>query len=124
MDCQPPLVSKNYFYQCPDLSSMPNLERLSSLRNPSLDSCNTLEVLPIAGRCSSLEMRWISECVTLNKIRDRLSTATYLEELAINSCPNLTLIANLEVFSHLQKIISSFMHQIGDISTWSTIVMS
>ncbi|KAK8608582.1 hypothetical protein V6N13_024002 [Hibiscus sabdariffa] len=59
---------------------------------------------PTQGRCSSLEMLWISECVALSKIGDRLSTATYLEELAINSCPNLTSIANLEVFSHLQRL--------------------
>ncbi|KAE8718451.1 hypothetical protein F3Y22_tig00110013pilonHSYRG00244 [Hibiscus syriacus] len=91
-------------YQCPDLSSIPNLEGFSSLRNLTVDCCNTLEVLPIEGRCSSLEKHWIIECVALSKIGAGLSTASCLEELEINSCPYLTSIPYMEGFSYLERL--------------------
>ncbi|KAK8525089.1 hypothetical protein V6N12_029934 [Hibiscus sabdariffa] len=78
-----------FLYQCPDLSSIPDMEGFSSLRNVSVDSCNKLEVLSVAGRCSSLEKLWISECRTLSKIGDGLFTATCLEELTISDLPHL-----------------------------------
>ncbi|GMI93928.1 hypothetical protein HRI_003062100 [Hibiscus trionum] len=78
-----------FLYQCPDLSSIPVLEGFSSLRYLSVESCSTLEVLPIAGRCSSLEKFWISECKTLSMIGDGLSTAACLDELTIFDLPHL-----------------------------------
>ncbi|MBA0875953.1 hypothetical protein Goshw_013926, partial [Gossypium schwendimanii] len=61
---------------CPNLSSIPNLEGFSSLQNLSVDGCDKLEVLPITGGCSSLEKLCISHCEKLSKIGDGLSTST------------------------------------------------
>ncbi|TYH81361.1 hypothetical protein ES332_D03G195100v1 [Gossypium tomentosum] len=89
---------------CPNLSWIPNLERFSSLQILSIDSCNELEVLPITGRCSSLEKLSIFNCEKLRKIGDKLSTFICLKELGLKNCPNLSWIPNLEGFSSLQDL--------------------
>ncbi|XP_052882059.1 putative disease resistance protein RGA3 isoform X1 [Gossypium arboreum] len=89
---------------CPNLSSIPNLEGFSSLQFLSVESCNKLEVLPITGGCSSLEGLRISSCEKLSKIGDGLSTSTCLKELELEDCPNLSSIPNLEGFSSLQYL--------------------
>ncbi|TYH23520.1 hypothetical protein ES288_A03G019900v1 [Gossypium darwinii] len=87
---------------CPNLSSIPNLEGFSSLQDLSVLRCNKLEVLPITGGCSSLVMLLISSCKKLSKIGDGLSTSTCLKELDLKDCSNLSSIPNLEGFSSLQ----------------------
>ncbi|MBA0762122.1 hypothetical protein Gotri_024668, partial [Gossypium trilobum] len=89
---------------CPNLSSIPNLEGFSSLQNLSIKWCNELEVLPITGGCSFLENLSISSCEKLSKIGDGLSTSTCLKELCLKNCPNLSSIPNLEGFSSLQNL--------------------
>ncbi|KHF99194.1 Putative disease resistance RGA3 [Gossypium arboreum] len=81
-----------------------DLEGFSSLQNLSIDSCNELEVLPITGRCSSLEKLRISSCKNMTKIGDGLSTSTYLKELDLYLCSNLSWIPDLEGFSSLQNL--------------------
>ncbi|XP_052875030.1 uncharacterized protein LOC108455676 [Gossypium arboreum] len=93
-----------YLYLCSNLSLIPDLEGFSSLQNLSIDSCNELEVLPITGRCSSLEKLRISSCKNMTKIGDGLSTSTYLKELDLYLCSNLSLIPDLEGFSSLQNL--------------------
>ncbi|XP_016704749.2 uncharacterized protein [Gossypium hirsutum] len=89
---------------CPDLSSIPNLEGFSSLQYLSVRWCKKLEVLPITGGCSSLEKLRICDCEKLSKIGDGLSTSTYLKELDLDDCPDLSSIPNLEGFSSLQDL--------------------
>nr|KJB20835.1 hypothetical protein B456_003G167600 [Gossypium raimondii]KJB20836.1 hypothetical protein B456_003G167600 [Gossypium raimondii] len=89
---------------CPDLSSIPNLEGFSSLQYLSVKWCNKLEVLPITGGCSSLEKLCIVGCEKLSKIGDGLSTSTCLKELRLYCCPDLSSIPNLEGFSSLQNL--------------------
>ncbi|KAL1109567.1 hypothetical protein V6Z11_D03G186100 [Gossypium hirsutum] len=89
---------------CPDLSSIPNLEGFSSLQYLSVRRCNKLEVLPITGGCSSLEKLCILGCEKLSKIGDGLSTTTCLKELDLDNCPDLSSIPNLEGFSSLQYL--------------------
>ncbi|TYH00790.1 hypothetical protein ES288_A09G006300v1 [Gossypium darwinii] len=91
-------------YNCPNLSSIPNLEGFSSLQSLSINRCNELEVLPITGRCSSIEKLRISSCKNLSKIGDGLSTSTCLKELYLYLCSNLSLIPDLEGFSSLQNL--------------------
>ncbi|TYH81367.1 hypothetical protein ES332_D03G195700v1 [Gossypium tomentosum] len=89
---------------CPDLSSIPNLEGFSSLQYLSVRRCKKLKVLPITGGCSSLEKLRICDCEKLSKIGDGLSTSTCLKELKLNICPDLSSIPNLEGFSSLQDL--------------------
>ncbi|KAK5802127.1 hypothetical protein PVK06_029710 [Gossypium arboreum] len=91
-------------YNCPNLSSIPNLEGFSSLQSLSINRCNELEVLPITGRCSSIEKLRISSCKNISKIGDGLSTSTCLKELYLYLCSNLSLIPDLEGFSSLQNL--------------------
>ncbi|KAG4128150.1 hypothetical protein ERO13_D09G004150v2 [Gossypium hirsutum] len=129
-------------YNCPNLSSIPNLEGIFSLQSLSINRCNELEVLPITGRCSSieklrissylegfsslqnlsinsynelevlpitrrcssLEKLKISSCKNISKIGDRLSTSTYLKELDLYLCSNLSRIPDFEGFSSLQNL--------------------
>ncbi|MBA0766609.1 hypothetical protein Gotri_015637 [Gossypium trilobum] len=71
-------------YNCPNLSSIPNLEGFFSLQSLLINRCNELEVLPITGRCSSIEKLRISSCKNISKIGDGLSTSTCLKELYIS----------------------------------------
>ncbi|KAG4206477.1 hypothetical protein ERO13_A03G010901v2 [Gossypium hirsutum] len=89
---------------CPNLSSIPNLKRFSSLQNLSIERCKKLEVLPITGECSSLEELSIIVCEKLSKIGDGLSTSTCLKKLRLCNCPNLILIPELKGFSSLQNL--------------------
>ncbi|KAB2039025.1 hypothetical protein ES319_D03G184800v1 [Gossypium barbadense] len=89
---------------CPDLSSIPNLEGFSSLQDLSVWRCLKLEVLPITGGCSSLEELSIYSCEKLSKIGDGLSTSTCLKKLNLADCPDLSSIPNLEGFSSLQYL--------------------
>ncbi|TYH52107.1 hypothetical protein ES332_D09G005500v1 [Gossypium tomentosum] len=129
-------------YNCPNLSSIPNLEGIFSLQSLSINRCNELEVLPITGRCSSieklrissylegfsslqnlsinsynelevlpitrrcssLEKLKISSCKNISKIGGRLSTSTYLKELDLYLCSNLSRIPDFEGFSSLQNL--------------------
>ncbi|KAG4209850.1 hypothetical protein ERO13_A02G008050v2 [Gossypium hirsutum] len=81
---------------CANLSSIPNLEGFSSLRVLDISDCHELETVPIRGRCLSLEKLHISSCQNIIKIEDWLSTATCLEELKLNNCPNLRRCVSLE----------------------------
>ncbi|TYI38187.1 hypothetical protein ES332_A02G008200v1 [Gossypium tomentosum] len=87
---------------CANLSSIPDLEGFSSLRVLDISDCHELETVPIRGRCLSLEKLHISSCQNIIKIEDWLSTATCLEELKLNNCPNLSSILDLEGFSSLR----------------------
>ncbi|KAK5834843.1 putative disease resistance protein RGA1 [Gossypium arboreum] len=91
-------------YGCPNLSSIPELKGFSSLQNLSIETCNELEVLPITGRCSSLEKVNISSCKKLSKIGDGLSTSTYLKYLHLYDCPNLKPIPSLDGLSSLTEL--------------------
>ncbi|TYG52158.1 hypothetical protein ES288_D09G005700v1 [Gossypium darwinii] len=81
-----------------------DLEGFSSLQNLSINSYNELEVLPITRRCSSLEKLRISSCKNISKIGGRLSTSTYLKELDLYLCSNLSRIPDFEGFSFLQNL--------------------
>ncbi|TYJ44799.1 hypothetical protein E1A91_A02G008900v1 [Gossypium mustelinum] len=87
---------------CANLSSIPDLEGFSSLRVLDISDCHELKTVPIRGRCLSLEKLQISSCQNIIKIEDWLSTATCLEELKLNNCPNLSSILDLEGFSSLR----------------------
>ncbi|KAK8364827.1 hypothetical protein V6Z12_A02G008700 [Gossypium hirsutum] len=87
---------------CPNLSSIPDLEGFSSLRILDISICEDLEIVPIGGQCSSLKKLHISSCPKLSKIGDGLSTSIYLEELKLSDCPNLSSIPDLEGFSSLR----------------------
>ncbi|KAH1038126.1 hypothetical protein J1N35_039869 [Gossypium stocksii] len=87
-----------------NISSIPDLKGFSSLQNLSIEWCAELEVIPITGECSSLEKLSISYCSKLSKIGDGLSTSTCLKELDLYTCPNLSLIPDLEGFSSLQNL--------------------
>ncbi|KAK8548263.1 hypothetical protein V6N12_061180 [Hibiscus sabdariffa] len=86
---------------CPNLSSIPDLEALSSLRTLGIYGCNKLEFVPIGGRCFSLEKLQISRCEKLSKIGDGPFTSTCLKELKLSGCPNLISIPDLEGLSCL-----------------------
>ncbi|TYJ38235.1 hypothetical protein E1A91_A05G430000v1, partial [Gossypium mustelinum] len=87
-----------------NISSIPDLKVFSSLQNLSIQSCNELEVIPITGKCSSLESLGILFCKKLSKIGDGLSTSTSLKILDLRYCLNLSLIPKLEGFSSLQYL--------------------
>ncbi|KAG4156619.1 hypothetical protein ERO13_D02G008001v2 [Gossypium hirsutum] len=87
---------------CAKLSSIPDLEGFSVLRNLDISECSKLEIVPIRGRCSSLQKFHISSCQNLSKIGDGLSTSTYLKELKLSDCPNLCSILDLEGFPSLK----------------------
>ncbi|MBA0670404.1 hypothetical protein Goklo_029571, partial [Gossypium klotzschianum] len=87
---------------CPNLSSIPDLEGFSSLRILDISICENLEIVPMGGQCSSLEKLHISSCRKLSNIGDGLSTSIYLEELKLTDCPNLSSIPDLEGFSSLR----------------------
>ncbi|KAK8703506.1 hypothetical protein V6N13_047163 [Hibiscus sabdariffa] len=83
---------------CPNLSSIPVLVGFSSLRNLDIYGCHKLEIVPISGKCSSLEKLKISFCMKLNKIGDGLSTSTCLKEVKLFACPNLSSIPDFPLF--------------------------
>ncbi|PPR85085.1 hypothetical protein GOBAR_AA35606 [Gossypium barbadense] len=87
-----------------NINSIPDLKVFSSLQNLSIQSCNELEVIPITGKCSSLESLGILFCKKLSKIGDGLSTSTSLKILDLRYCLNLSLIPKLEGFSSLQYL--------------------
>ncbi|XVF29589.1 hypothetical protein REPUB_Repub15cG0135000 [Reevesia pubescens] len=101
-------LQKLWLENCPDLSSIPDLEGFSSLRSLYVYSCGKLESVPLIGRCSSLEKLDISRCEKLSKIGDGLSTSTCLQELSLDNCPNLSSIPDLEGFSSLRSLDVSF----------------
>ncbi|KAK8571479.1 hypothetical protein V6N12_027567 [Hibiscus sabdariffa] len=86
---------------CPNLSSIPDLELLSSLRTLGIYGCNKLEFVPIGGRCFSLEKLQVSRCEKLSKIGDGPFTSTCLKEIKLSGCPNLISIPDLEGLSSL-----------------------
>ncbi|KAK8357802.1 hypothetical protein V6Z12_A05G441400, partial [Gossypium hirsutum] len=88
-------------YDCPNLKPIPSLDGLPSLTELKLDN---LEVIPITGKCSSLESLGILFCKKLSKIGDGLSTSTSLKILDLRYCLNLSLIPKLEGFSSLQYL--------------------
>ncbi|KAB2039437.1 hypothetical protein ES319_D02G009300v1 [Gossypium barbadense] len=92
---------------CANLSSIPDLEGFSFLRNLDISECSKLEIVPGRGRCLSLQKLHISSCQNLSKIGDWLSTSTYLEELKLSDCPNLSSIPDLGVFSFLRNLYIS-----------------
>ncbi|PPS07280.1 hypothetical protein GOBAR_AA13354 [Gossypium barbadense] len=100
-------------FDCPNLSSIPNLEGLSSLQNLSIYRCKDLGVLPIIGGCSSLEKLRISGCEKLSKIGYGLSTSTCLKEFGLSDCPNVSSIPNLEGFSSLQYLSIESCKKLG-----------
>ncbi|TYI91666.1 hypothetical protein E1A91_D02G009200v1 [Gossypium mustelinum] len=89
---------------CANLSSIPDLDGFSFLRNLDISECSKLEIVPIKGRCSSLQKLDISSCQNLSKIGDGLSTSTYLEELKLRKCPNLSSIPVMDGFSVLRNL--------------------
>ncbi|XP_052882056.1 putative disease resistance protein RGA3 [Gossypium arboreum] len=97
---------------CANLSSIPDLEGFSSLRVLDISDCHELETVPIRGRCLSLEKLHISSCQNIIKIEDWLPTATCLEELKLNNCPNLSSILDLEGFSSLRILDIADCHEL------------
>ncbi|XP_052484268.1 putative disease resistance protein RGA3 [Gossypium raimondii] len=100
---------------CANLSSIPDLEEISSLRILDISGCHELEIVPIRGRCSSLEKLHVSSCPKLSKIGDGLSTSTSLEELKLNDCANLNSIPDLIGFSSLRILNISDCHELETI---------
>ncbi|KAB2039442.1 hypothetical protein ES319_D02G009600v1 [Gossypium barbadense] len=97
---------------CANLSSIPDLEEISSLRILDISGCHELEIVPIRGRCSSLEKLHVSSCPKLSKIGDGLSTSTSLEELKLNDCANLNSIPGI---SSLRILDISNCHELKTI---------
>ncbi|KAG8501330.1 hypothetical protein CXB51_003512 [Gossypium anomalum] len=89
---------------CFNLSLIPKLEGFSCLQNLSIQNCDELEVLPMTGRCSSLEKVNISSCKKLSKIGDGLSTSSYLNDLDLYGCPKLRPIPSLDGLSSLTEL--------------------
>ncbi|XP_052484272.1 putative disease resistance protein RGA3 [Gossypium raimondii] len=100
---------------CANLSSIPDLEELSSLRIFDISDCHELETISIRGRCPSLKKLHISSCPKLSKIGDWLSTSTSLEELKLGGCANLTSIPDLVGFSSLRILDISECHKLETI---------
>ncbi|TYH81797.1 hypothetical protein ES332_D02G010500v1 [Gossypium tomentosum] len=97
---------------CANLSSIPDLEELSSLRIFDISDCHELETISIRGRCPSLKKLHISSCPKLSNIGDWLSTSTSLEELKLGGCANLTSIPNLVGFFSLRILDVSDCHEL------------
>ncbi|TYH81791.1 hypothetical protein ES332_D02G010000v1 [Gossypium tomentosum] len=100
---------------CANLSSIPDLEEISSLRILDISGCHELEIVPIRGRCSSLEKLHVSSCPKLSKIGDGLSTSTSLEELKLNDCAYLSSIPDLIGFSSFRILNISDCHELETI---------
>ncbi|TYI91673.1 hypothetical protein E1A91_D02G009900v1 [Gossypium mustelinum] len=100
---------------CANLSFIPDLEEISSLRILDISDCHELEIVPIRGRCSSLEKFHVSSCPKLSKIGDGLSTSTSLEELKLSGCSNLSSIPDLVGFFSLQILNISDCHELETI---------
>ncbi|KAK8307780.1 hypothetical protein V6Z12_D02G009300 [Gossypium hirsutum] len=98
-----------------NLSSIPDLEEISSLRILDISGCHELEIVPIRGRCSSLEKLHVSSCPKLSKIGDGLSTSTSLEELKLNDCAYLSSIPDLIGFSSFRILNISDCHELETI---------
>ncbi|XP_017632603.2 putative disease resistance protein At4g19050 [Gossypium arboreum] len=96
------LLEELTIVKCPNLCSIPNLNGFSALRSVYLSDCGILEIIPIAGICSSLKEFCISKCNRLSKIGEGLSTSTSLEELKLSGCAKLSSIPDLEEFSSLR----------------------
>ncbi|TYH81805.1 hypothetical protein ES332_D02G011300v1 [Gossypium tomentosum] len=97
---------------CANLSSIPDLEELSSLRIFDISDCHELETISIRGRCPSLKKLHISSCPKLSKIGDWLSTSTSLEELKLGGCANLSSIPDLVGFFSLRILDVSDYHEL------------
>ncbi|KAK8307787.1 hypothetical protein V6Z11_D02G009400 [Gossypium hirsutum] len=97
---------------CANLSSIPDLEELSSLRIFDISDCHELETISIRGRCPSLKKLHISSCPKLSKIGDWLSTSTSLEELKLGGCANLSSIPDLVGFFSLRILDVSDCHEL------------
>ncbi|XP_052484271.1 putative disease resistance protein At4g19050 [Gossypium raimondii] len=100
---------------CANLSFIPDLEEISSLRILDISDCHELKIVPIRGRCSSLEKLHVSSCSKLSKIGDGLSTSTSLEELKLSGCSNLSSIPDLLYIFSCPKL-----SKIGDWLSTST----
>ncbi|MBA0877274.1 hypothetical protein Goshw_019579, partial [Gossypium schwendimanii] len=87
---------------CPNLSSIPDLEGLSSLQILDISMCENLEIVPIGVQLSSLQKLHISSCRKLSKIGDGLSNSYFLEESKSSDCPNSSSIPDLKEISFLQ----------------------
>ncbi|MFQ6627798.1 hypothetical protein Gotur_007149, partial [Gossypium turneri] len=72
---------------CPNLSSIPDLEGLPSLRILDISICQNLEIVPIGELCLSLEVLYVRACAKLSHIRSALPIR--LGYLRIVNCPNL-----------------------------------
>ncbi|TYJ44802.1 hypothetical protein E1A91_A02G009200v1 [Gossypium mustelinum] len=96
------LLEELTIVKCPNLCSIPNLNGFSALRSVYVSDCGILEIIPIAGICSSLKEFCISKCNRLSKIGEGLSTFTSLEELKLSGCAKLSSIPDLEEFSSLR----------------------
>ncbi|KAB2092140.1 hypothetical protein ES319_A02G008300v1 [Gossypium barbadense] len=96
------LLEELTIVKCPNFFSIPNLNGFSALRSVYVSDCGILEIIPIAGICSSLKEFCISKCNRLSKIGEGLSTFTSLEELKLSGCAKLSSIPDLEEFSSLR----------------------
>ncbi|KAL1080597.1 hypothetical protein V6Z11_D09G004700 [Gossypium hirsutum] len=86
-----------------ELFSSTYLEECFSLKILSINSCKELKVLPVIGRCSSLEKLNIFCCEKLNKIGDGLFTPS-LQNLSIDSCNELEVLSLPERCLSLEKL--------------------
>ncbi|KAA3464550.1 disease resistance protein RGA2-like [Gossypium australe] len=106
------------------LSGMERLEEWTAMAAPAtktimfpclkklkISDCPLLKSVPLTGQYSSLESLRISNCRTLSKIGDELSTSTCLKELHLTHL-NISSIPDLKGFSSLQNLSIGRCHEL------------
>ncbi|GKV29479.1 hypothetical protein SLEP1_g38408 [Rubroshorea leprosula] len=89
-DRLPTCLEDLYLYGCPNLSFIPGLDGLASLKNVVVVGCGGLEYLPSGlSSCTALEVLTVSNCDNLISIPKEVQELQSLVELKIEFCPKL-----------------------------------